>query len=287
MNDKGLGKGLDALLPEAEARDEELRRIPVDEIEPDPNQPRKHFDEEKLNELTQSIQQQGLVEPVVVRPRDGSFLLVAGERRWRASCQAGLERIPALVRDLDASDALAISVIENIQRENLTAVEEARAYERLLEEQDWSQQELADNVGRSRSAVANQVRLLKLPEEILEGLDKSEVSSGHARALLSLDSDEEMLEAYHRIIERSLNVRQTEKLIQAWPPDSGQSDTGTDDGEESSTDFSRLESQLEDAVGAPISIESKNRKKGHIKIFFNDPDEFELIQQRLAGEGGD
>lgn len=283
MGDKGLGKGLDALLPESDAEDDSLRRIPVEQIEADPNQPRKHFDPDRLDELTQSIKQQGLVEPVVVRPReDGDYVLVAGERRWRAACQAEMERIPAMVRDLSSDDALTISLVENIQRENLTPVEEAMAYQRLCEQHDWSQQELADNVGRSRSAVANTLRLLKLPDEVLDHLNDGSISSGHARALLGLDDEEAMREVFERITNQSLSVRETEQLIQQWPPDSPSEKSDTASSPEPTADFSQLEAEMEDHVGAEVTIESKDRKEGHIKIHFNNPDEFDAIRERLS-----
>jgi ParB family chromosome partitioning protein len=288
VSDKGLGKGLDALLPDEsdEAGDGQLKEIPVEEIEPDPDQPRQQFDSDRLDELTQSIKQQGLIEPVLVTPESDHFKLVAGERRWRAACQAELDTIPALVRDLSSADALAISLVENIQRENLSPVEEARAYQRLKNEQGWDQQALADNVGRSRSAVANSLRLLNLPEPVLEGLDDGSISAGHARALLGLEDEDAILSLYDNINEHTLSVRETEKRVKALrdeePEGTDETDTGGPESPE--TDFSHLEAELEESIGAEVAIDSKDRKKGHIKIYFGNPDEFERLKNRLSGE---
>jgi len=229
------------------------------------------------------------VEPVIVRPEpheqeEHEYVLVAGERRWRASCQAELERIPALVRELSSQDALALSLVENIQRENLTPIEEARAYRRLMEEQNWSQQELANKVGRSRSAVANQLRLLDLPERVTDALNEGIISVGHGRALRGMDSKSEMEEAFQKVRDEQLSVRQTEQLVNNWAAsseDENQTQTDQKNGSDYEPDFSDLEQELEESVGASVSIESTDRQQGEITIFFHNPDEFDKIRDNI------
>ena len=288
MNNKGLGKGLDALFPEETTEEQTMKQLPVDKIQPDPNQPRNRFDPDQLQELTRSIESQGLIEPVIVRPADDPekpYMLVAGERRWRASCQAELDVIPALIRSMSQTDALSISLVENIQRENLTAVEEARAYQQLMNKQSWNQSELAEHVGKSRSAIANRIRLLNLPETVLETLNNQAISPGHARALLGLkDAPEKKLNTILKnIIENGWSVRKTEKKIKQWnnQKKSNESHATTPPTEPGTRDFGPLEAELEDSIGAEVQIETKDNRQGHIKIYFGDPDEFDALQKRL------
>lgn len=190
--------------------------INVREITPSPYQPRKNFDQEKLEELAASIKANGLIQPLVVRSTDTGYELITGERRWRASKNAGLERVPAIVRDMDNNTAMALAMIENLQREDLNPMEKAIGLKRLRSEAKLGQEEIARELGISRAQVANILRLLKLPEDIQDMLYENKISSGHARTLLALQAPEEMLQAARKIIKNGLNVRQTEKMIQDW-----------------------------------------------------------------------
>lgn len=286
MSNIGLGRGLDSLLPKKDVKDTALKNIPVDKIEPNPNQPREEFDPEKMEELTQSIQNQGVIEPVVLQPeQNDSHTLIAGERRWRAACQAELESIPAIIKDVTAEQSLSVALIENIQRENLNSIEEAQAYNQLKEKQDLSQEEVAKLVGKNRTTIANRLRLLNLPDTIKDALIDEDISPGHARALLSIGEDEQKEKVLEKIIENDLNVRQAENLIKSRKSEDKKENK--DSGKQKTKNkkpahFENLESDLEETIGAPVGIKSdKERKSGHIKIFFNDPDEFEMIRKRL------
>jgi len=285
MSNTGLGRGLDSLLPEDGPKKGNLKNIPVDKIEPNPHQPRQEFDPDKMEELTRSIQQQGVIEPVVLQPAENqTHTLIAGERRWRAACQAELDSIPAIIRDVSAEQSLSVALIENIQREDLNPIEEARAYKKLKINQDLSQAEVAELVGKNRPTVANRLRLLQLPEAAKEALVDEKITAGHARALLALEEDEKIVAVLEKIISKELNVRQTEKLIQAEKSkDKTKEETGSDKKEKKPpTHFEHLVSELENSIGAPVAIETDDeRKAGHVKIFFNNPDEFDMIRERL------
>src|SRR5215470_963445 len=212
---KALGRGLSALLgtPDLETP-ETLREIDIDRILPNSHQPRKNFDEDALNELADSIREHGVVQPIVVRPlEDGFFQLIAGERRWRASQRAGLFRIPAVVRDAAENDVLELALIENLQREDLNPMEEAQAYERLISEFGLTQEEVARRVGKNRATVANTLRLLRLPPEVQQWLRENRISTGHAKALLSLNDLDAILESAKKIIQGNYSVRHAEMLV--------------------------------------------------------------------------
>src|SRR5215813_8329753 len=212
---KALGRGLSALLgtPDLETP-EALREIDIDRILPNSHQPRKSFDEDALNELADSIREHGVVQPVVVRPlEDGFFQLIAGERRWRAAQRAGLYRIPAIVREAGEHAALEVALIENLQREDLNPIEEAQAYERLIVDFGMTQEEVARRVGKNRTTIANMLRLLRLPPEVQQWLRENRISTGHAKALLSLSDLDAILDTARKIIQGNYSVRQTEMLV--------------------------------------------------------------------------
>src|SRR5947199_1994799 len=213
MNKRGLGRGLDALLSSMPGTDEATSDIPIDQIHVNPNQPRKLFDSKALNELAASIQTSGVIQPIVVRRHGDSYQLIAGERRWRAAKIAGLTRIPAVVRDATDAQSLELALVENLLREDLNPMEEAEAYQRLLAEFGWTQEELAQRVGRDRSSIANCLRLLKLPALIQADLRAGRLTMGHARALLSLDSPAEQLKLREEILAHSWSVRATEDSV--------------------------------------------------------------------------
>src|SRR5499426_4565697 len=215
MNKRGLGRGLDALLGDAPTVGDTQTEIPIDQIEPNPRQPRKTFDPGALDELALSIKASGVIQPIVVRRGlTGGWQLIAGERRWRAARQAGLERIPAVVREATDSESLELALVENLLREDLNPLEEAEAYQRLLTEFAWTQEELGERVGRDRSTIANGLRLLKLPEVIQADLRSGRLTMGHARALLSLTSPADQLKLREQILAHSWSVRATEEGVQ-------------------------------------------------------------------------
>src|SRR5579884_1275446 len=211
---KALGRGLSALLGSPELDQEQLREIDIERILPNAHQPRKSFDDESLNDLADSIRVHGVVQPIVVRPlEDGFFQLIAGERRWRAAQRAGLNRIPAVVRESDEHAALEVALIENLQREDLNPIEEAQAYDRLMSEFGLTQEEVARAVGKNRTTVANMLRLLRLPPEVQDWLRENKLTTGHAKALLSLNDLSAILDAAKRIIQGNYSVRQAEMFV--------------------------------------------------------------------------
>ena len=280
----GLGKGLDALLPalgdnEPAEHGEDAATpasIPVERLFRGAHQPRSRISEEGIEELARSIRAQGLLEPVIVRPRRaGGYELVAGERRWRAAQRAGLAAVPALVRDVDDRQAMAIALIENVQREDLNPLEQARAFKRLLDEYAFTHEELGDAVGKSRTAVSNLLRLLNLAPGAGELLESGALEMGHARALLPLGAGEQE-DAARSVVARGLSVRQTEalvkQLLRGAPPPAPAGDPDT----------RRLERGLGERLGAPVSITANKGGKGRIVIRYSSLDELDGILTRLG-----
>ena len=215
---RGLGRGLSALIPTAEpltqaSQDSSPRDVAVDRITPSPFQPRRTFDEAKLEELAASIRYQGIIQPLVVRPQGDGFELIAGERRWRAAMRAGLSRVPVVIRNASDHEALQLALVENLQREDLNPIEEASGYRRLQEEFHWSQEEMADKVGKSRPAIANSLRLLTLPTEVQQELTAGNLPAGQARALLGLHTEPLIISACREVIAKGLSTRETEKMV--------------------------------------------------------------------------
>lgn len=211
----GLGKGLDALFQDNRVEEKSIVQLKISQIEPNANQPRSHFDESALRELADSIRTHGVLQPLVVRAIDGgNYQIVAGERRWRASRIAGLTEVPVVIKELTDSQTLEIGIIENLQREDLNPVELALGYQTLMEQYDMTQEEVAEKVGKSRPVVANTIRLLRLPQEVLEMLKNDEITSGHARALVALEDESLIQQTASRIIKEGLLVRDIEKIAQ-------------------------------------------------------------------------
>ncbi len=210
----GLGRGMATLLPTTDDEGKVFFSCPIEEIRPNRSQPRKTFSDDKLEELAASIREKGIIQPLVVRKKDDHYELIAGERRWRAAQKAGLREVPVVIQDVSDGTALELALIENIQREDLNAVEEAEAYQALLDNFALSQEELARRVGKERSTVANSLRLLRLPTDIKRDIAEDRLSMGHARALLALDSPEEMKAGRDEILKKRLTVRQAEGLVQ-------------------------------------------------------------------------
>jgi ParB family chromosome partitioning protein len=216
MTRRALGRGLSALLSDSTAQGEELLEIDIDLIDPNPDQPRARFNEDKLNELAQSIRTNGLVQPLLLRRvTNGRYQIVAGERRWRAAQRAGLHKINAVIRSIPDSKLLELALIENIQREELNPIEEASAYQRLIHNLGLTQDEVAQQVGKDRSSIANYLRLLKLPEDVQKMLEDELISMGHARALLGLDTKDQIRRLANQVVEKKLSVRQAEQAVQS------------------------------------------------------------------------
>ncbi len=215
MAKKGLGKGLGALIPTlSEERGLKLEEIEVNEVKPNPSQPRQHFDEEAFRELVESVKKMGVIQPIVVRVKGFEYELVAGERRWRAAKEAGLKTIPAVVKQVDEADSLEIALVENLHREDLNAIEEARAYHELVTRYGLTQEELADKIGKSRSAVANSLRLLSLSPSVQQLIADGQLTAGHARAILAVKGEEKQLRLAEKIIGEGLSVREAERQAQ-------------------------------------------------------------------------
>jgi ParB family chromosome partitioning protein len=263
---------------------DELRHLPLDLIRPGRYQPRSVFDQEKLSELADSIRAQGVVQPIVVRPLGGNgdnegFELIAGERRWRAAQIAGLERIPAVVRDVPDEVSVAMALIENIQREDLNPLEEATALRRLIDDFSMTHQEAADAVGRSRAAVSNLLRLLELMQEVKDMIDLRLIEMGHARALLSLDDDLQV-QAAREVVRKRLSVRDTENLVRRLQLSRQQN--GKQGGQRRvDPDILRLQNRLGEALGARVRIQHQASGKGKLVISYNNADEFQGILERL------
>jgi ParB family chromosome partitioning protein len=277
-----LGRNLSSMLSQTTLQQvkkdqrDELRNLPLDVIQPGRFQPRSVFDEEKLAELADSIRSQGVVQPVVVRPvGDEQFELIAGERRWRAAQLAGIDGIPAVVRDVPDEVSLAISLIENIQREDLNPLEEATALRRLIDDFQMTHQEAADAVGRSRAAVSNLLRLLELMQEVKDMIDLRLIEMGHARALLSLDDDLQV-QAAREVVHKRLSVRDTENLVRRLQQAKKKKGSRRVD-----PDILSLQNRLGETLGARVRIQHQASGKGKLVISYNNSDEFEGILDRL------
>lgn len=284
---RGLGRGLDALLAgntvtgieeqAASTPQSELQQLPLDVIQRGKYQPRRDMDPQSLEELAQSIRAQGVMQPIVVRPiAAGRYEIIAGERRWRASQQAGLDKIPALVRVIADEAAIALALIENIQREDLNPIEEAVALQRLQQEFELTQQQVADAVGKSRVAVANLLRLINLPEDVKVMLSHGDLEMGHARALLGLPSERQVEGARH-IVARGLSVRQTEALVRQWLADAGKKPKQKIED----PDIKRLEEKISERLGSAVSIKHNQKGRGELVIKYSSLNELQGVLKRI------
>src|SRR5262245_23870137 len=278
---KALGRGLGALLGTSELDVEQLREIDIDRILPNSQQPRKNFDEEALEELANSIRQHGVVQPIVVRAlEDGFFQLIAGERRWRASQRAGLTRLPAVIRQAGEEDTLEIALIENLQRQDLNPLEEAQAYEKLIVDFGMTQEEVAKRVGKNRATVANMLRLLKLPSEVQQWLRDNKLSTGHAKALLSLSEPGAILDAAKKVIQGNLSVRHAEMLVGRIVKGETQNDESAVDSEVEDPNVKAAIRALEQVIGTKVAIQ-ENGGKGKIEIHFYSFEEMNRLYEGL------
>ena len=301
----GLGRGLNTLIPKAPIVDEEdveqvkkkVSRssktkkkeetkkeltLPIDKIEPNPDQPRNQFDEDTLQELADSIKQYGMLQPILVTPKDDFYEIIAGERRWRAAKQAGLNEVPVMIRKYNENEIVEIALIENIQRDNLNPIEEAMAFKRLLEEFNLKQDEVAERVSKSRTAVTNSMRLLKLDERVQQMIIDDMISTGHARALLAIDDKDEQYNLANRIFDEKLSVRDTEKLVKEIKnPKKPKEKVKT------VNDFiyKDLANKMKEVMGTKVSIASKGNGKGKIEIEYYSDEELERMFDMIMSIG--
>lgn len=264
-----LGKGLDALIPD---KGDGILQIEIDRILPGREQPRKRFDETALKELSASIRERGVLQPIIVsRTGDGTFSLIAGERRWRAAALAGLKKIPAIIKNVASKDSLEIALIENIQREDLNPVETAEAFDRLMKEFSMTQEALADRVGKERATVANYLRLLKLPDEIKDLLYTGKLSMGHAKALLAIEGRMNQVEAARIIVRKGLSVREAEALAKKPPKKQ------TRKSIEKDSQIKSLEDKLIRQIGTKVRIVQKTKKSGKIEMEYYSLEELDRL----------
>ena len=275
----GLGKGLNAIFIENDSEDNNGSvTLKISEIEPNRSQPRKEFDEKALSELAESISKHGLLQPLLVRPLPlGGYQIVAGERRYRACRMAGITEVPVIIRELGDTETMEIALIENLQREDLTPIEEALGYKVLIDEHGFSQEDVAQSVGRSRPAIANSLRLLKLPQSILDLVSDGKISAGHARALLTLEDEKLMQELAEEIIKKYLSVRQVEKICKQKPKPEKE-----EIPEKKPSFYSMVELALNESLGRKIKV-SKNKGKqgGILQIEFYSDEELTELSNKL------
>ena len=280
----GLGKGLDTLIPPKKETKKEVVEvkkieefIDINKIEPNKEQPRKSFNEDSLIELSESIKQHGIVQPLVVTKKDDYFEIIAGERRWRAAKKAGLKEVPVVVKDYSPQEIMEIALIENIQREDLNPVEEAMAYQRLIKEYDLKQDEVAERVSKSRTTITNSLRLLKLDDRVQDMLIQESISSGHARALLAVKEGDEQYNLAMKIFDEKLSVRETEKLIKSLNKVKSEKPKK----KELANDFvyRDLEEKLKMITGTRVVINRKTEKSGKIEIEYYNQEDLEKIIQ--------
>jgi ParB family chromosome partitioning protein len=280
MKRKALGKGLSALLPEVpEPSGGELLEIDIKRIDPNPQQPRQRMESTKLQELSRSLQQEGLMQPLVVRKTGSRYQLIAGERRWRAARMAGLTRVPAIVREVDDDRLLELALIENVQREDLNPIEEAGAYRRLVTDLGLSQEQVADKVGKDRSTVANQLRLLRLPEPIRSAIARQELSPGHARPLLAVPDTSAQVQMAREIIGKGLSVREVERLVKVYSKASKPEKKGAG-AAKSDPNTREAEDKLRMVLGTKVRIARKGRG-GQMEIAFYSEEELGRIYEIL------
>ena len=293
---KGLGKGLDSLIPmgseienitkpvkkaknEPKTNENGVIELKVNQIEPNREQPRKNFDEDALQELADSIKKHGIIQPLVVQKKGEYYEIIAGERRWRAAKIAGLKHIPVVIKDYSEQEMVEIALIENIQRQDLNPIEEAMAFKQLMQEYDLKQDELAERVSKSRTAVTNSMRLLKLPQKIMEMVINNELSSGHARTLLSIEDEDLQIKVAELVILKQMSVRETENYVKKLQNNKNKSkDTKNTDNDFVYRD---IENRIKEIVGTKVKVNHKNNGKGKIEIEFYSDDELERIYDLL------
>ncbi len=281
MNRQALGKGIEALIPDFEKgvpSDETssgTSTLLIDEIVPNRLQPRQHFDDEKFNELERSIREHGVLQPIVVQKNAKGYELIVGERRWRASKKAGLKKIPSIIRDVTDAESLELALIENLNRQDLNPIEEAEAYERLAKDFGFTQEKISQQMGKSREAITNALRLLKLPRQVKEDMVGGRLTMGHGRALLSLNSAKEIDALRKKIIRQTLSVRETEAQVSRWKQQQGNSSKNTK--VQKGIFVKKLEMELERKLGTKVEI-TPSKKGGKVLIRYYSDDDLERIR---------
>ena len=273
----GLGIGLGALFEDNKTESDSGQMLRVSEIEPNRGQPRKNFDDESISALADSIKEHGILQPILVRPYGSGYQIVAGERRWRAARMLGMSEVPVQIKELSDLEAMQLALIENLQRENLNPVEEAKGYSELVESYGMTQEEVAKTVGRSRSSVANAMRLLALPEEIQKMLENGDISTGHGKALLAFDDEEKMLDAARKAADGKLNVRSLEKMA-------SEDDTKKPSKKDNShidSYFKEMEIGLHNALGRKVKVEY-GKNKGALILEFYDKEDLSALAEKLS-----
>lgn len=272
-----LGKGLGSLIPE-KGTGREILELDISAIVPNSNQPRRVFRDQALDELTQSVREKGVIQPVIVkRETVSTFQLIAGERRWRAAQKAGLKKIPAIVKDAAPAETLELALIENIQREDLTPIEAAEAFQRLIQDYDLTHDELSQKVGKDRATVTNYLRILRLPPDIKQWISEGSLGTGHAKALLQLDSPEQQLEAARKIIQKGMSVREAEALTKRAPTRSA----GRKSSSVKDPHVAALEEKLKQGLGTKVTLNHRGKKGGKIEIEYYSLDELDRLLEIL------
>lgn len=271
---KVLGRGLSALIPSA--KKEGFLTISIDQIASNPYQPRKNFAGDDIDELAKSIKMNGIIEPLIVRRKEGVFQLISGERRWRAAQKAGLRDVPVIVKEATDKEMLELALIENLQRKDLNPVEEAEGYQALIDKFDLTQEQVAEKVGKDRATVANKLRLLKLPEKIKEALRTNVITEGHARALLAIDSSQKLLSAFDQIVKKGLSVRQTEFLAKNL-----KSGKDSQSPKKDNIHLKNFIEELQRSIQRKVTIHMQKKGSGWLRIFFTNLDDLEDIAERL------
>lgn len=287
----GLGRGLNTLIPSAPVKDTESEKIlkkeeqikseivvPILKVEPNPNQPRRQFDEDSLQELADSVKQYGILQPLIVKKHDKFYEIIAGERRWRAAKLAGLKEVPVLIRDYAENEIVEIALIENIQREDLNPIEEALAYKRLMEEFSLKQDQVAAKVSKSRAAITNSLRLLKLDQRVQNLLSEEMITTGHARALLAIEDPDQQYETAMKVFDEKLSVREIEKLLKQMSKK--KKETPKEENKVQEFLFANIEESLKQALGSKVNIKNRNNK-GKIEIEYYSKEELDRLVDML------
>ncbi len=287
MKQKGLGRGLDAIFGndtiDLKAKPmAEMTEIAIADIVPNPTQPRRKFDEQALEELADSIRTLGLIQPITVKPKDGKYLIISGERRWRAAQAAGVEKVPAYIRDVDDTNLHAMALVENIQRQDLNSIEVALGLQRLIDECGLTQDELADKVGKKRSTISNYMRLLRLPDEVQLAVKEGIISMGHAKAIASLEERKQQLALLKKCVKNNLSVRQAEEAARAIADKATDKKATAAAEEEYPESYTRLVEELEKFFSQDISIKRGKNGGGKIVIDFADDKDIERFIKRFA-----
>lgn len=279
-----LGKGLSSLIPENDFQDsnnEQVISIDINLIKPNKDQPRKHFDNEKLIELANSIKEHGIIQPIVVRKENQFYVIIAGERRWRAARLLNLKEVPIIIKELSDVEVVQISLIENIIREDLNPIEEAAAYNKLLNDFNLTQEEISKQVSKSRSAIANSLRLLNLDERIQGYLIEGVLSEGHGRAILALENKEDQYVVAQKVIDENLNVRQTELLVRNYYKDDNNKYKKINNKSENDIYYKDIRTKLENHFNTKVCISNNSKNKGKIEIEYYSPEDLQRIIEIL------